>query len=159
MRVSANGQGTREINLIGEGATLEGTVRIEGGIRISGRILGELHVEGRAIVAPGGLVEGHVLATEAEVAGRVEGDLKIEKRLALRSTACVKGNIEAGQLTLEEGARFEGECRMGSAVRREDTHAKMPTKQEGEKKEGVLEKLHPRDENEEVAASAIENRA
>lgn len=106
---------TREINMIAQGAVFEGTLRVDGDVRVSGRVEGQLRVQGRTIVAPEGTVAGDVTATEAEVAGTVDGKLHIEKRLILRSGAKVLGDIEAGQLVIEEGAHFDGECRMGTS--------------------------------------------
>ena len=68
---------------------------------------------GRAVVAPEGIVEGEVTASNANIAGTVLGDLIIGERLLLGSSAKVEGTIKTGRLIVEEGATFNGECQMG----------------------------------------------
>ena len=97
---------------IGEGTVFEGTLRSENDLRISGRIVGKLHVGGKAFVAKGGVVEGEMIATNAEVAGSVQGEIRIKELLVLKGTARVDGNIEAVRLIVEEGSVFNGKCQM-----------------------------------------------
>ena len=47
-----------QLNMIGEGTVIEGTIRSEGDIRISGRLVGKLFVRGKAIVSQEGVIEG-----------------------------------------------------------------------------------------------------
>lgn len=102
-----------QINLVGEGTTFEGTLRTENDVRASGRIVGTMHVDGRAIIAKSGGVEGEIIATNADIAGHVEGEIRVAERLVLKSTARIDGDIRTKQLVVEEGARFTGECMMG----------------------------------------------
>ena len=102
-----------QINMIGEGTVFEGTLRARSDVRVSGRIVGKLQVEGKAIVAQEGSVEGEVHAASADIAGTIEGDLHVTDRLVLKGTARVEGNIRTGRLVVEEGATFNGKCLMG----------------------------------------------
>jgi len=121
-----------QINLVGEGTTFEGTLRTENDVRASGRIVGTMHVDGRAIIAKSGGVEGEIIATNADIAGHV-----------LKSTARIDGDIHTRQLVVEEGARFTGQCVMGDeattadrASTSSDSDASSTTKKEKSKKEG-----------------------
>ena len=102
-----------QVNMIAEGTVIEGSIKAQGDIRVGGRIKGELHADGRVMVAVEGVVEGQLVAANADVAGRVEGELRVSERLVLRSTARVDGQIKAGRLVVEEGALFGGTCEMG----------------------------------------------
>lgn len=108
----SNAPSTTQINMIGEGTVFEGTLRSENDLRISGRIVGKLQVGGKAFVAKGGVVEGEMIATNAEVAGSVQGEIRIKELLVLKGTARVDGNIEAVRLIVEEGSVFNGKCQM-----------------------------------------------
>jgi cytoskeletal protein CcmA (bactofilin family) len=103
-----------QINLVGDGTVFEGTLRAESDVRISGRIVGRLEVNGKAIVAEGGVVDGEVAATSADIAGRVDGELHIEERLVLKGSARIDGDIDTARLVVEEGAEFSGQCTMGA---------------------------------------------
>lgn len=105
-----------QINLVGKGTVFEGTVRADSDVRASGQIVGTLKVEGKAMIAESGSVDGEIIATNADIAGRVQGEIEVEERLVLKSTAEVDGNIETDRLVVEEGAQFTGECKMGTPV-------------------------------------------
>jgi len=102
-----------QINIIAEGTLFEGTMQAESDVRVSGRIVGKLKVKGRAVIAPEGVIEGEVVATNATIAGTVKGDLIVTERLMLATSARVEGSIKTGRLIVEEGAIFNGECQMG----------------------------------------------
>ncbi len=98
--------------MIGEGTVFEGTLRSESDLRISGRIVGKLDVGGKAFVAKEGVVEGEMIATNAEIAGSVQGEIRIRELLVLKGSARIDGNIEATRLIVEEGSIFNGKCQM-----------------------------------------------
>ena len=104
-----------QINMVGAGTTFEGTFRTEGDVSVSGRLVGELHVGGRAVVTQEGLVEGRLVAAHADLSGTVQGEVEVAEKLVLRGTARLEGNVQTGRLIVEEGAVFDGECRMGEA--------------------------------------------
>ncbi len=103
-----------QINMIGEGAVLEGTFRAAGDLRVSGRVVGKLFVEGRIVITREGVVDGEIEAHGADIAGKMIGQVSVRERLVLKSTANVDGNIKAARLVVEEGAIFGGRCIMGA---------------------------------------------
>jgi cytoskeletal protein CcmA (bactofilin family) len=105
-----------QINLVGKGTVFEGTVRAESDVRASGKIVGTLQVNGKAMIAESGSVDGEIIATNADIAGHVQGEIEVEERLVLKSTAQVDGNIETDRLVVEEGAQFTGECKMDTPI-------------------------------------------
>ncbi len=113
MARQANAPVPAQINMIGEGTVFEGTLRAKNDVRVSGRIIGKLIVEGKAILAQEGNVEGELVATSADIAGHVEGEIHVKERLLLKDTARIEGNVSTGRLVVEEGAMLNGECKMG----------------------------------------------
>lgn len=101
------------VNFIGEGSEVEGVVRSTSDVRVNGRISGELRVDGRVIIAEKGIVDGTLVATNADVAGTVTGEIHITERLLLKPTARIQGTVHTGRLVVEEGATFDGQCDMG----------------------------------------------
>lgn len=113
-------QGSRpnqaQFNIVGEGTVFEGTLRAESNVNVSGRVVGSLIVNGRAVISKNGVVEGELRATNAAIGGTIEGEVYVEERLELESTAHVDGSIQTDRLVVEEGAIFTGTCKMGEAV-------------------------------------------
>ncbi|MEM1268753.1 MAG: polymer-forming cytoskeletal protein [Bacteroidota bacterium] len=104
-----------QINMVGQGAAIEGTLSVKGDVRIGGHVKGEVRVDGKLVVTGEGLVEGVVHATEADIAGRIKGDIIASERLVLRKSGNVEGNITSGKLVIEDGAVFVGQVKMSSS--------------------------------------------
>lgn len=103
-------------NIIGTSTVVEGTLRSNGNVNISGTVNGNVEVEGRTMVMPGGVVDGELSSTSAEIAGAVKGQVVIRERLVLKATAVIDGDIQTGKLVVEEGASFNGTCVMGQGA-------------------------------------------
>lgn len=103
-------------NIIGRSTVIQGTLRSNGNVNVSGTVEGNVEVEGRTMVMPGGVVEGEVASTSAEIAGTVKGRVSVRERLILKATAVIEGDIRTGKLVVEEGATFNGKCEMGAAA-------------------------------------------
>lgn len=102
-----------DVSLIGKGSTLEGTIKTDGGVRIDGRVMGDVIAKGSAAVGEGGEVEGSLTAKNISVAGKVQGNLTATEKLTLEARSIVSGDIRAARLIVDEGAVFDGKCDMG----------------------------------------------
>lgn len=120
MATQGNRQNQAQFNIVGEGTVFEGTLRAESNVNVSGRVVGKLIVNGRAVISQNGRVEGELRATNAAVGGTIEGEIFVEERLELESTAHVDGSIQTDRLVVEEGAVFTGSCKMGDAIDADD---------------------------------------
>jgi cytoskeletal protein CcmA (bactofilin family) len=105
----------RQINIIGQGTVVEGTIETGENIRIGGTVHGEVISAGRVVVAEAGRIEGDVQAESADIAGQVQGEVRIDDRLFIRASAVIMGNIQTEQLAVEEGGCFTGRCIMNGA--------------------------------------------
>ena len=101
-------------NIIGKGTTLEGDIEAYGNIRIEGRINGNLKTKSKVALGKSSVVEGNLLAQNAEVEGEVKGRIEITEILILKPTSVVHGDIVTNKLIVESGATFNGACQMGS---------------------------------------------
>ncbi len=121
-RPSSSGSQSPQINMIGEGTVVEGTLKAQSDIRIRGSVVGKIRVEGKAIIAQEGDVNGDLVATNADISGSVQGLIQISDTLVLKSTARVNADIKTARLVVEEGAVFDGKCEMGqmTTVKRDD---------------------------------------
>jgi len=134
MATQGNRQNQSQFNIVGEGTVFEGTLRAESNVNVSGRVVGKLIVNGRAVISKNGRVEGELRATNAAIGGTIEGEVYVEERLELESTAHVDGSIQTDRLIVEEGAVFTGACKMGDAIDKDEIA--LPPKNATGSKEG-----------------------
>jgi cytoskeletal protein CcmA (bactofilin family) len=95
--------------VIAGGTVLEGNFSSKESIRIDGTVVGEVRCEKRLVIGETGKVEGNIFAEEATIKGVIDGTLNVKKSLHLESTANISGSIQAGSLSVEEGALFNGD--------------------------------------------------
>ena len=104
-------------NILGKDTVIEGTLRSSGNVHISGTVKGNVEVQGRIVIMPGGSVDGELISTTAEIGGKVNGQITIKERLVLKATAVVDGDLRTAKLVIEDGATFTGRCDMsGSSI-------------------------------------------
>ena len=61
-----------------------------------------------------GYIKGEVHCKNSDVEGKVEGKINVQELLALKSTSVLLGDIIAKRLAIEPGAKFTGNCSMGT---------------------------------------------
>ncbi len=88
---------------------IRGAIESAGEIQFDGEIEGDIRAKG-LVIGEGAKVTGEVVAEKVRVCGIVEGAIRaVEVELA--ASAFVKGDITHTSLSIESGARFEGNCR------------------------------------------------
>lgn len=98
---------------VGNGTTLTGEANFKGMLRVDGHLSGQVRSEGGTlIVGNNGQVDADIEVAIATIHGAVNGDITASQRLELGRAAKVKGNITTPSLIIEQGAVFEGSCRM-----------------------------------------------
>lgn len=98
---------------VGAGTVVSGDAEFKGMLRIDGRFTGRvLSEKGSLIVSAGGVVEANIEVASAKINGTVNGDITATGRVEFGRSARVRGNIQTPALIIEDGAIFEGSCRM-----------------------------------------------
>src|ERR671932_506233 len=82
-------------------------LRVDGAL--SGRVSSQ---DGTLIISNNGQVDANVEVAVAQIFGTVNGDIVASKRIEMGRVAKVTGNIQTPALVIENGAVFEGSCRM-----------------------------------------------
>lgn len=91
-----------------------GNLESSGDIQIDGNVVGD--IDSRLVtVGQEALIEGAITAETVRVSGTVDGQIKA-KSVSLERTAKVTGDIIHESLTMEAGARFEGQIKRMDAV-------------------------------------------
>ncbi|HYJ45738.1 MAG TPA: polymer-forming cytoskeletal protein [Pyrinomonadaceae bacterium] len=100
---------------VGGGTTLSGEAVFKGMLRVDGHLTGQIRSdEGTLIVSSGGRVDADINVAIAKINGIINGDIVAGERLELGRAAQVRGDIHTPVLIIEQGAIFEGSCRMSS---------------------------------------------
>ena len=108
--------GDDNITLLAKGVHLKGEIRVEGTVRIDGRLEGEIHTKGQVIVGEDGLVQGIVAAGTVVSSGRIKATVTAVERVHLLKTAELIGEVRTPVLMMEEGAKLQGTTDMGVAA-------------------------------------------
>lgn len=103
------------LGFLGEGNSIVGTVELQSGFRVDGRIVGPIRSPSTLVVGPSGEIESDDLHTKAlSVSGLVRGKLHVEERLEIRRGGRILGEVTLGGpgLVMEAGAAFDGTVRI-----------------------------------------------
>lgn len=102
---------------VGGTSELAGEVRFRGMMRVDGYVSGSvISDDGTLIVSSGGRVEAEVAVAVARINGTVTGNITATEKIELGRTARVEGDLQTPALVVEQGAIFEGGCRMRTAA-------------------------------------------
>ncbi len=118
--VTTLGNGTdkegTQTTVIAKGTVIEGKFVCADNVRLDGAIHGEVKVDKRLVLGDGSYVQGNIHARDAAIKGRIKGDVNVKEALHLLETAIIEGNITAKTMVVEEGARYNGSCKIGEAA-------------------------------------------
>ena len=112
------------MNRIAKGTSFEGVLRSENNVRIDGTFEGELVTKGRVVVGNSGKVVGTVTCAHCETEGQMEGTIVVHELFVLKASSKVHGDIQYGQLSVENGAEATGNLHLTSKVKDIQTDAK-----------------------------------
>jgi cytoskeletal protein CcmA (bactofilin family) len=102
-----------QTTVIAQGTEMDGKFSCTENVRLDGVIKGEVRVTKRIVMGQDGRVVGNIWATDAVIKGRINGDISVSESLHLTETAVIEGNIAAKTMIVDEGARYNGTCKIG----------------------------------------------
>ena len=100
--------------VISSGTVIEGKFSSTENVRLDGFVKGEFKCNQRLVMGESGRIEGTVRTKDAVIMGKVEGEIYVENSLHIKGAGQIKGIIEAKYMTVDEGARYVGECKVGA---------------------------------------------
>ncbi len=113
----------KTVSHIGSDLTIIGSIEAQGEVIFDGRIEGDI-VSGTIFVGDGAVVVGKIKSNIASVKGSVIGTVWARK-IALLAGSKVEGDIYHNQLSIEEGAYFEGRSRRSDVLPESSSHDEM----------------------------------
>lgn len=98
---------------VGCGTVITGESSFKSMLRVDGRFSGRIiSGTGTLIVGAGGQVDANIEVAVATIQGVVNGDIIASERVELGRASKLSGNIQTPSLVIEQGAVFEGSCKM-----------------------------------------------
>jgi cytoskeletal protein CcmA (bactofilin family) len=98
---------------VGGGTVMTGEANFKAMMRVDGHLSGRVSSSsGTLIVGANGKVDANIEVAVAVIHGTINGDIIATQRLELGRAAKVNGNIQTPSLIIEQGAIFEGSCKM-----------------------------------------------
>ncbi len=106
-------EGTSLNGFLDKGSHLQGELSFEETFRIDGKFEGKILSGSELILGDSAEVTGEIEVGRLSVNGTLKGTVRARERIELHARARVEANLTTPVLKIEEGARFEGSCRMG----------------------------------------------
>ena len=126
---------------VGSGTVITGEASFKSMLRVDGRFSGKINsTGGTLIVGSGGQVDANIEVAVATIHGVVTGDIVASDRVELGRAAKLTGNITTPTLVIEQGAVFEGSCKMTQAKAATE---KPKVEPKVERKENVIDVAKP----------------
>jgi len=112
---SFEGTSSDEATVISKGVKIEGKLSCSGNIRLDGEVQGDISSQGTVIVGENGIVNGQINAGSITIGGKVTGTVRAKEKIVLEAKANLKGDIITKLLSVEAGAVFNGNSKMGDS--------------------------------------------
>ena len=108
--------------MLGPNDRLIGELHIEGNLRVSGTLEGQIEATGDIDVAEAAKVKASVAGREVSVNGQVNGPVVASKKLVIGKSGSITGDVRVPRLVMADGASLSGNVQMGPQVAAEMAH-------------------------------------
>ncbi len=123
-------EGGKIETLVGKDTRFNGTIKVNGSLRIDGYLEGKIESKDSVVLGKEGRIKGDIKTKDIVVGGQVAGNIQASNRAEFQHGANFQGELFCKQLIIEEGVLFEGTCSMSD---RRDEPKKEEQKKEAEK--------------------------
>ena len=115
-------------SVIGPSLIVKGDIQSSGTLRIDGAVEGTISADGSVVVANDGIVRADITADYIVIGGTIHGNIIARKKVEILSTGNLHGDVATivYGLIINEGAIFEGSCKMTKAEGAKTTSPKSP---------------------------------
>jgi cytoskeletal protein CcmA (bactofilin family) len=110
-------EGTTLNGFLDKGSHFRGDLSFEDTFRIDGKFDGNIRSGSELILGDSAEVTGDIEVARISVNGTLKGNVRAKERIELHARARVEADLASPVLKIEEGARFDGSCRMGEEAK------------------------------------------
>ncbi len=97
--------------VLGPDTVFKGVLKSPGSVRLEGKFVGDLELDGNALIGEQACITADIIAANVTIAGAVRGNIS-GQRIQLLRTGRVWGDIEASSISTEDGAFIRGTITM-----------------------------------------------
>jgi cytoskeletal protein CcmA (bactofilin family) len=109
--------------ILGEYTSVAGNIESEGSVKLLGKVEGDVKAGGDIYIEPTASITGNVYGSNIFLSGMIKGNVLAKGILHLMTQARLYGDIEVTSIVTDEGAIFQGSCRMIELDKVEETAA------------------------------------
>jgi cytoskeletal protein CcmA (bactofilin family) len=95
-------------SVIAADVEITGAIKSAGSVRIDGKLEGELHCDGDAVIGKDAKIKGNLNVNSVSIEGAIQGNVTAKDRIEMKSSARVTGDIKSKRLSVEDGVTFVG---------------------------------------------------
>lgn len=103
-------------SVVSIGSSWQGTLKVEGSVRIDGKLTGEVEAVEMVFVAETAEVDAELRAATVVIAGRFKGKVQSRERLEIMPTGKVNADMTTKSLVVHDGAFVEGQIHMAEVT-------------------------------------------
>jgi cytoskeletal protein CcmA (bactofilin family) len=96
---------SNEVSILGPSTRVTGRITGKGGLRIEGKIEGDVAITGPAVVVDGASVQGDFAADSLDLSGVISGNVTTTGGVVVRGGARLRGEVKSAEVAIEPGAR------------------------------------------------------
>ena len=98
---------------VAEGACIQGELEFSGNLYFAGKLKGSIcGGKGSLDLSENGEIYGDICCQVVDCRGQILGNIEAQKKSVLRNNCRLAGDIATGALSIQNGARINGYCRM-----------------------------------------------
>lgn len=124
--------GANIVTRISLDSEMRGVLMSNNDIRVDGHFYGLIVTSGKVVLGEHSLVRGDIVCSNADIYGDMDGNLIVENLLSLMCTSHVAGLVRISKLEVENGAIFDGTCKLVSQEEFETLASEYKSKAEAE---------------------------
>jgi cytoskeletal protein CcmA (bactofilin family) len=94
-----------ELSVLSPSTRVTGRINGKGGLRIEGKVKGDVSITGPAVLAEGASVDGNLAAESLDLGGDIEGNVTTDGGVVVRSNARLRGEVKSAGVAIEPGAK------------------------------------------------------
>ncbi len=98
--------------LLGKGSSFNGSLKVEGGIRVDGQVEGQIEASGTLVLGKEGILKAEIRTKDAIIGGKVIGNITAANKIELQSGAHYSGDIKCRGLIIDSDVFFDGSSKM-----------------------------------------------